>query len=447
MTSRRAKCTSILMGIFLLFGSNLSASNYEDDLELKTGDLFPDIPQKSELYTIKPTVETDGFLTRATVSSKYGDFLAVGPGMLKIRLQEIGALDKLQDFEASEEFKRGAKESAEDKWESLKTAAENPQETLEGIGEGVGRFFKRVARSTKTGVQKVDDVLHERVPGSRGSEGAGARLPGAPEQAQAPVPESKYRLAAKASGSAAVNILGFDDARRKLAKQLQVDPYTTNMTLSKKLDEVTWSIFAGDLGVDIVTSMIPGGTLISSSALVSGWIWDTPPGDLRVQIENILRAQAISQDDIDHLLRHQYYSLTMQAAVASALERMKKVENKSVVMDLLLTVIGVDQARFAAGTLLMLSNYHQQVEPLARLEVVGTVVGYTGGGEIVIPTPVDYLSWTREMEHFSGRPEFQRRKVSLHTAGAVTDTAKSMLAARGWKVQERSGLLKADTAK
>ena len=75
-----------------------------------------------------------------------------------------------------------------------------------------------------------------------------------------------------------MNILGFDDSRRKLAKRLGVDPYTTNMVLDEKLDEVTWSIFAGDFGIDVATSLIPGSIVVTTSSLVTNWVWDTPPG-------------------------------------------------------------------------------------------------------------------------------------------------------------------------
>lgn len=440
MCNYSMKILAIMIALFLLSGSPVRSAGYEEDLILRAGELFPKIQLQDKNYKVEPEVETDGFLTRTTISSEFGTFLAVGPGMLQVRLQEIEALAKLEVFEASEEFKRGAKESAEEKLESLKTIAENPQETLEGIGEGMGRFFKRVARSTKTGVQKVDDVLHDRVPGSLETEGPGARLPGASTEKDASAPKSKYVIAAQASGDVAVNILGFADARRKLAKRLQVDPYTTNAVLSEKLDEVTWSIFVGDLGVDIATSMIPGGTLISSSTMVTNWVWDTPPGDLRVEIEKNLLSMGLSQELVDHLLRHRYYSLTMQAAITSYLKQMENVTGKAQIMDLLLSVASVDQARFVTGTLLMLSRYHQEVRPVQDLEVAGTIVGRINDRSIVIPTPVDYLSWSREMEHFTERDEFKERAVTLYAAGKITERARTMLKTRGWDVHQESAL-------
>lgn len=439
MCSFSLRVLALMLSMFFMSCVPVYSGEYEDDLDLRAEVLFPNIPLKGDKYTVNPAVETDGFLTRAIISSDYGDFPAVGPGMLQVVLQEIEALAKLEVFEASEEFKRGAKESAEDKWESLKTIADHPQETLEGIGEGVGRFFKRVARSTKTGVQKVDDVLHDRVPGSTG-EVDGAKLPGRPVGEATSTPKSKYIIAAQASGDVAINILGFADARRKLAKRLQVDPYTTNAVLSEKLDEVTWSIFAGDLGVDIATSMIPGGTLISGSTMVTNWIWDTPPGDLRVKIEKDLLAMGISQGVVDRLLRHYYYSLTMQAAVSFYLEKMDNVRGRAEVMDLLLSVVSVDQARFAVGTLMMLSRYHQEVHPLQSLEVAGTVIGHIDGGKVVIPAPVDYLSWSAGLNNFADRDEFSGKDITLYAAGFVTDRATAMLHKRGWGIHQRSDL-------
>ena len=211
--------------ILLVFNLGLSsalAADYESPPSIPFDTVFPDVAIKGEHYSVEPSVPTDGFLTRAVIKSEFGDFIALGPGMLEIRLHEIDALAKLKTFEASDEFQRGAKESAQQKMNSLKQIYDKPKEAAAGISKGVSRFFKRSYRATKTGVQTVNDVIHDKTPGS--IEGAGAKLPGSAKSQALPDGESKYEKAAKASGSTAVNILGFDDSRRKLAKRLGVVP-------------------------------------------------------------------------------------------------------------------------------------------------------------------------------------------------------------------------------
>lgn len=431
------KAVSIPMSL-LLFLTPVLAANYEKPPELKAAKIFPGIPLKGEHYTIKPTVPTDGFLTRAVIESEFGEFVAVGPGMLETRLHEIDALVKLQTFEASEEFQRGAKASAKEKLDSLKQVYDKPKEAAAGISAGVGRFFKRSYRAAKTGVQTVDDVVHDRKPGS--TEGAGANLPGKTQEQALPEGGSKYGKAAKASGSAAVNILGFDNSRRKLAKRLGVDPYTTNRALDEKLDEITWSIFAGDFGIDVATSLIPGSIVVSTSSLVTNWVWDTPPGDLRVKIEEILLRLNISQDHIDRLLRHRSYPLSYQAALTFALEALGEVQGHEQIMSMALSVNSVDQARFVVNSLRMLKQYHEAVQPLEVLHVQGTIFASNDKGRLIIAAPVDYVSWIDVMDNFSENSKISGQKPELYIAGAVSELANQQLTLRGWRIHQNSEL-------
>jgi len=402
------------LAIILLFNLPLSsafAADYEKPPSIPFNTAFPDVAIKGEHYSVKSSVPTDGFLTRAVIKSEFGEFVALGPGMLEIRLHEIDALVKLRTFEASDEFQRGAKESAQEKMSSLKQVYDKPKEAAAGISKGVSRFFKRSYRATKTGVQTFNDVVNDRSPGA--VEGAGAMLPGSAQSQALPDGESKYKKAAKASGSTAVNILGFDDSRRKLAKRLGVDPYTTNPVLDEKLDEVTWSIFAGDFGIDLATSLIPGSIVITTSGLVTNW-------------------------DIDRLLRHRAYPLSYQAALTAAMEALGKVDGHKDIMPLALSVQTVDQARFVVNTLHMLQRYHETVQELKKIEVLGTVFATTVNDTIIVAAPVDYVSWSEKLDRFSGRDRFLSQPHELYIAGTMSAMANEQLSKRSWIIHQNS---------
>lgn len=414
------------------------AADYEKPPSLPAAEVYPGIPLKGEHYTIDPSVPTDGFLTRAVIKSEFGDFVAVGPGVLETRLHEIDALVKLQTFEASEEFQRGAKDSANEKWESLKQMVDQPKEAAAGLSAGVSRLFKRSYRAAKTGVQTVDDVVHDRKPGS--TDGGGANLPGKTQTQALPEGNSKYEKAAKASGSAAVNMLGFDNSRRKLAKRLGVDPYTTNPVLDEKLDEITWSIFAGDFGIDVATSLIPGSIVVSTSSLVTNWVWDAPPGDLRVKIEAVLLDLRINQDHVDRLLRHRSYPLSYQAALTFALKSLGDVQGLEQIMSLALSVNSIDQARFVVNSLRMLKQYHETVQALEVLHVQGTIFASDDKGRLIIAAPVDYLSWIDVVDKFSGNRKLSGQRPELYIAGAISELANKQLMLRGWTIHQNSEL-------
>ncbi len=416
-----------------------AAAGFEEPPVLEAGDIASDVPLKDEFYTIEERVPTDGFMAEFTIVSPFGTFSASGPGMLATRVNEIRALAALEHIEQDEQFQKGAKELAQETASNLKQLVDHPEETIKGIPEGVGRFFARTYRSAKTGLQKVDDVRHGRAPGVA-EDAPASKLPGDPTNPDAAPKESLSAVAARAAGNTALNTLGFDENRRRLAKELAVDPYTTNPVLSAKLDAVTWAAFAGNLGVDLVTSMIPGGLIASTSSRLTDWVWDTPPGDLRLEIEATLRSIGVDQDQIDRLLRHRWYTLSLRTALAASLKGLDDVDGRAEVIPLALGVDSEGQARFVVQTLAMLARYHKTVEPLAKLVVSGTVYGETEDGEIAVMVPVDYLSWNPLVETFAKRKSKDGSARTLYIAGRATGRAREALDDLDWSAEEQSAL-------
>ena len=427
--------------LFLLFASIAHAEDYEPLPLLTAKSLFPDIALKTEHYEVMPQVSTDGFLTRTVIKYKYGEFEAVGPGMLKIRLNEIEALTKLEEFESSDEFKQGAGESLSDKKGGIQQLVENPKETAQGMSEGVGRFFKRVGRTAKTGYQTAGDILDEKTPGTHDEDGPGANLPGALTINAEPDKANKYQKVAGITGQVGLDILGFDDSRRNLARRLAVDPYTTNRVLDEKLDDVTKSIFAGDFAVDVVTTMIPGGALVSATTIATDWVWDIPPGDLYVKIEKMLLGMGVSEENTDKFLRNSWYPLSYKTLLANSLDLLKGVRGREDIFPLVLTVTTFDQARFVTNSLRMTAQYHKSVRPIEEIGVYGTLVATDADSTLVVTAPVDYMSWVKQLDDFSSQEMFKDGEKKIYIVGITTTKARNKLESRGWNINENSELL------
>ena len=78
--------------------------------------------------------------------------------------------------------------------------------------------------------------------------------------------------------------------------------------------------------------------VISTTTTLSNWVWDMPPGDLKVQNERSLKAMGVSQDQVDLLLRQPYFTLTLQTRLVKALERLKKTAGRPGIMPVATTV-------------------------------------------------------------------------------------------------------------
>lgn len=394
--------------------SPAGAQGFEAPPVLRAADLAPAGLLQGPSHRVDDRVPTDGLLARFTVRSDFGAFEAAGPGMLRVRVGEARALAELDKMSKSEVFANAMAEAAKRTGRSLQAIVENPAETVAGIPEGVGRFFDRVGRATKTGVQKGQEQLaQKKAEGSGGGDTAA--------------------MAATGAGRATGEALGYYDARRRLAKELGVDPYTTNPVLAKKLDEVAWAAFAGDFGFKGVTSAVPGLGMVTFTSNV---VWDTPAGDLQVMIEKKLLAMGVPQDGVDRFLRHPHFTLTLQTALVTDLEALGSVPGRAEVLPLALGATSEEQARFVVGAVAILARHHRTVAPIARVRVAGTVLATARDGALVVPAPVDYVAWTKRAATFARRTDLKAPARGLWLPGQVSPLARKELVALGWTVRE-----------
>jgi hypothetical protein len=392
---------------------------FEKPAVLRARDLATPEMLRGPRFQVEEAVPTDGLLAKFTIKSDFGPFEAQGPGMLQVRVAEIKALDTLSTVEKSDVFKKAMADSAKRTGQSLATAAAHPVETVKGIPAGVGRFFDRVTRDVTTGTQKADDYVDAQQAQGGGGAGDVATATG------------------KAAGTAGESAIGYDDARRRLAKQLAVDPYTTNPVLSKKLDEVAWAAWSGSFGLDMAVGLVPGGRAVKfTQKWVSDLVWDMRPGDLRVRMQTQLRELGAQQDTIDRFLRQKWFTLTTQTALVDALVSLGPGPGRADVMAWALTAESVPQTRFMAGAVGILADYHRTAAPIQRVRVAGTAVGQTGSGALVIAGPVDYVSWTERAAAYVERPDLAAKEHQFWLFGRVSPRTRQELTARGWIIRE-----------
>jgi len=434
------RITGYLVGLALLIvGIPALAATpgaYEKPPQLKASQLLPPDLLQGPRHRVEESVPTDGFMTTFTIHSNFGEFSASSVDLVRTRIHEIAALAELEKLSADEAMSEGFKTAGKELGQEFKQLFTNPEETLTGVSAGIGRFFERTGRAAKTGVQKLGDVRDQDDGPPPPPAGPGVNLPGSTEGAGNAMHGSLAAESAKAVGKVTANFFGYDDQRRALAKGLQVDPYTTNPVLAKKLDEVAWAAFQGGLGVALLKAVAPLTMAVSIASVTADWVWDTPPGDLRVQIEKILLDAGASQDQVDLFLRHPKYSLTFKARYAKALESLKGTADRASVMPLALTVISVGQARFVVESLEMLAAYAGDHGTISKIEVHGTVIGRTQNGAIVVPAAVNHVSWTEGLHRFATRRDLAAADRSILLRGRATPLAKTQLARLGWTTRE-----------
>ena len=362
-------------------------------------------------FEVDDRVPTDGLLGHFTLRSGFGTFVAPGRELLQTRIAELPAIQHLEATSHTDVFLQAAGNAAAKPVEAVVSLVTDPVDTVEGIPSGISRFFDRV----ELGAQKIAQAASD---------------PNKTEQ-------QRTEDAAKRIGSATITALGFEQVRRQLAKGLAVDPYTTNPVLAKKLTDTAWVAFSGRLGVNLLTSaFVPGSTVISGLSFTHDLVYDTPAADLLVLDRQKMLAMGATDAQAQALLDNKWFSLSVLTALVTELERLDGVGGRPYVVALAATVTKEEEARFLAAAVHMLARLHVGGVPIRRVFTRGTVIGITPEGAVVVPAPVDYLSWTERVGRFAARSDLRAPRRGLWLTGRMSGSAQQGFAARGWTIHE-----------
>jgi hypothetical protein len=379
---------------------------YEAPPVIRASSLLPPEMVAGASFHVDENVPTDGYMAYFTLKSEQGTFEATGQDLLKIRITELPAIQHLESTSKTKEFLKAAGKAAVKPVESAANIVMHPVETVKGIPAGFSRLFDRMAMGAKSIAGAADN------PESSGGE---------------KVADTAGRI-----GDATITAFGFEECRRSLAKGLGVDPYTTNPVLSQKLTDVAWVAFSGKLGVNTVVSVfVPASMIISATSITNDLVYDTPKADLIVKNREKMIAMGASEALADSMLKNKWYSLSVLTSLVTGLESLSGVAGRTNILELAKTAENEGEARFVAAGVQMLNNSGASLKELA---IRGTVVGQTREGVLVVPAPVDYLSWTPQIARIATMSELQPYRRVLLLSGDMSAAAREGFTAWGWTI-------------
>lgn len=414
--AQAAVTTVMLLGLLgvLVCGAERTVeaqTAYETPPVLSAKYLLPPEMLAGPLFQVDDRVPTDGYLAHFTLRSELGTFIVPSRNLLRVRIAELSAIQQLDQTSKTEVFLTAAGNAAARPVEAAVTIVTNPVETLQGIPTGVSRFFNRVALGTKSIVRAASD----------------------PTQTD----QQRAEATVQRVGDVAISSLGFEQVRRQMAKGLGVDPYTTNPVLAEKLTNTAWVAFSGRLGVNILVSVfVPASMAISAVSFTNDLVWDTPRADLIVLNQQKMLRMGASEELAGAVLKNRWYSLSVLTTLVTELERLAGVKGRPDILALATTAVNEEEARFLAASVQMLARLNVEGVPLRQVAARGTVVGIAPGGAIVVPAPVDYLSWTEQIAGIAKRPDLRASKRGLWLSGRMSAAAQRGLGEIGWAFHE-----------
>ena len=385
-------------------------SEYEELPELKASEILRDTILNGPNHQVREEVPTQSGANQFTIDSHFGIFTAEGNAMLVRRVDEVNAIARLKDVSKSDEFKEALKKAAMKPINTAKALVTDPVKTVSAIPKGLKKFMGRAGDTVKSiGKNK------------NGEEGDANRMQ---------------------------DIIGFTDAKRKVAISLGVDPYSTNEVLQKQLDDIAWANFAGGMVFSIGTMPIGGGVGMALTATqVTGnfesILREKSPADLKAMNRKILQSLGASSADIERFMKNPAFSLSAQTAFALNLQALEGVANRGAFVRLAGTISSSEaDAIFCVQTAALMGNLHKGEMPLARIELLGDFpICVAKDGTPVVVLQWDYAAYTpmadrfaRDLEQFC---KDKAGKAVIALSGVVSPRLRQEMEARGHTVKDR----------
>ena len=353
-------------------------------------------------YRVREPVTTDGLLRIYTVETQYGTFTVYGDAMLLQRRRELAALAALDKQSHSKAFEnaliRAGTAPIELAGDLITKPGATVKRTLSGIGEVFGRVTSGVANAGKG-------------------------------------PDSTINSA-----------LGVSAAKRKIAADLGIDPYTDFVPLAQRLDEFARASALGGLAVKAGISFIPGaaGTALSATSTMHGLgslVRDKTPAQLLDINRARLSKLGVPRAPIDRFLSNAQYTPADQTVISGALQQLRGVKDLGLYVDRLAQANRRDLAVFMRTRTEMIAAYQQRTGAIVRIvSVRGIPLTAQRDGSIMFLGPLDTVSWNALVSKtFAAvtpaiRKTGSKGELVLSITGEATPLSQRKLKQLGWSI-------------
>ncbi len=373
---------------------------------------------KGPLHTVVEPVSLQGFLGRFVIESRFGNFTVAGVNMLGVRVSELKAIEALQEVEKSRAFQDSLVRAASAPVQLVQSAVTNPLGTVENVGQGLGSVLGRVGFLARSSAQSVVDSTGSASPAIAG-------LPPAPAGETMP-------------SAFTGDPFGYNKARRDWARQLNIDPYTSNPVLRPLLDNASAASFAGSFAINTAIGAVSMGAnlVVGFDTDVRDAVWNQPAVDLAKQNESRLLAMGVSGRTTRDFLRNRWFTPSLQTALVMALTKLGNVSGVESVIQVASQVQGETRVRFLVESVRMLGKFQEKGARLVKLSMSEMVpIGLEEDGTLVVAAAVDFVYWDKTAAEFAQRKALKGKRRVLLVAGISSDRAKHEFESAGWKFQ------------
>jgi hypothetical protein len=419
------------------------AQDLEPAVSLRSAaEILPAALLTGPYHNVRDEVLARGFVHYYDIESPYGEFVAAGDDALRERIQEINAIAELRRLSKSEVIADSATDAAIRSYVAAKEVVDKPWETAKGIPSGLERLFKRSKRQAEDAYDNVSEWYQDDDSGSdrpadapEGNQGQGLTKEKIRKAADLGIGEGQDYL----KGS-----LGFNREFRRLARRLEVDPYTRNAMLRHELASMAWTATAGSFAANWILPDVPApvGLMIDTQELV----WNTKAIDLLLRNEEAARRMGIASDEFEAFFGNEHLTLSDQTRLVQAMERLHGAAKRGELLRNAAQVQSREEARFYVRSAELLALYHERRASIEKLieDDHGAVAARDQDDRLIVALPLDYLNWSPTAHdvamamHDSLKRHAKSDVSEVWMEGTVSERARRELYRLGWTVNERA---------
>jgi hypothetical protein len=406
-SSPALRALALLIGSALLVSGNPSMAQpeFESPLTFRASKILPPDLLAGPDHRIVERVTNDGFMNVYTINSRFGTFTANSNADLRIKVGEVNAIARMDDWAESEQFLMGVGKAGKGVLDSSTRLLTAPLETLKDTASGVKEIFGSVRRG-------LGDV------------GGGA------------------------GGLDVKEMIGYSRAKRQYAAAFGVDPYSTNPIVQAQLARLSRAGFIGDVGMSAALGFVDGGAGIAVSVAshlqsLREEVRDKSPDELRELNEKKLQAMGVEQSVIDLYLGNYVFSPTYQTSFVASLEEIDDAADRGEFVKVAILAKDEDQALFRVCQARMYANFHKSVKPIQAFVLVSKLVvvaARAADGALVVNVPADHVFFTSSLAGFFREARSGLDDVAgvsskqLWIAGGMSPMASAWLEESGWTV-------------
>jgi hypothetical protein len=397
-------------------------------------------------FAVDPHVELRGYMAHFMLDTRVGPLNADSVEILADREAELDAIDAIDRVTRSDAFIHVAGAKFVSTGKALGKIVMHPIDTVIGIPAGVARYFGAKLKKIGTQAQTASDRVAKEL-GTSGNaypsdEGPMTDARGGDADAARPKREKHwYSSVTSEAGREVKRQLKYSEVKRELAKALGIDPYSGNPYVQARLSELAWVGTGGNFSATSALGAVggAGAVVLSNGGKINEVVWKLSPDDLRARNNDRLHAYCRDEWLMRQFLRRGVFSPTLQTGLIDALDQLQPSGGGDALLELGMTAHSELESRFIVNALRMTAKYLGDRAHDGALRPIGAGLAYEAGdGELVLPLPVDVLSWTAEVRDFLDRPAFRVRNKTVLIGGNASLSARRGLTERGWNIVLRA---------